>query len=45
MKLWVSLFFPPHWYSMAPATRDFGYMPKVSMDEGLERLRAALHAD
>ena len=30
-----------HWYSMAPATRDFGYVPKVSMDEGLERLRAS----
>jgi hypothetical protein len=28
-----------HWYSMAPATRDFGYVPKVSMAEGLERLR------
>ena len=31
-----------HWYSMAPATRDFGYVPKVTMAEGLERLRAAL---
>lgn len=30
-----------HWYSMAPATRDFGYVPKVSMAEGLERLRAS----
>ena len=30
-----------HWYSMAPATRDFGYVPKVSMMEGLERLRAS----
>jgi hypothetical protein len=27
---------------MAPATRDFGYVPKVTMAEGLERLRAAL---
>ena len=31
-----------HWYSMAPATRDFGYVPRVSMAEGLQRLRAAL---
>jgi nucleoside-diphosphate-sugar epimerase len=28
-----------HWYSMAPATRDFGYVPKVTMAEGMERLR------
>src|SRR5690606_13456175 len=27
-----------HWYDMAPATRDFGYAPKVSIAEGLERL-------
>ena len=31
-----------HWYSMAPATRDFGYVPRVSIAEGLERLRASL---
>ena len=31
-----------HWYSMAPAKLDFGYAPKVSIDEGLERLAAAL---
>jgi len=31
-----------HWYSMAPAARDFGYVPKVTMAEGLERLRASL---
>ena len=31
-----------HWYSMAPATRDFGYVPKVSMAEGMARLRASL---
>ncbi len=30
-----------HWYSMAPAQRDFGYVPAVSMDEGLRRLAAA----
>lgn len=30
-----------HWYDMAPARRDFGYVPSVSIDEGLARLRAA----
>lgn len=30
-----------HWYSMEPARRDFGYAPKVSMAEGMQRLRAA----
>ena len=30
-----------HWYSMAPATRDFGYVPKVSMADGLARVRMA----
>ncbi|WP_242108635.1 2-alkyl-3-oxoalkanoate reductase [Luteimonas aquatica] len=30
-----------HWYDMAPATRDFGYVPQVSFAEGLERLAAA----
>ena len=29
-----------HWYSMAPAQRDFGYVPQVSIEEGLRRLRA-----
>lgn len=32
-----------HWYDCSQAQRDFGYMPGVSMDEGLRRLRAALH--
>lgn len=27
-----------HWYSMEPATRDFGYVPRVSIEEGLRRL-------
>ena len=31
-----------HWYAMAPATHDFGYVPKVTMEEGLARLRASL---
>ena len=30
-----------HWYSMAPAQRDFGYTPKVSMREGLQRVAEA----
>ena len=33
-----------HWYSMAPATRDFGYVPKVGFEEGLRRLTASLQA-
>lgn len=28
-----------HWYDMAPATRDFGYVPKVSLHDGLMRLK------
>lgn len=30
-----------HWYDMGPARRDFGYVPPVSFDEGLRRLREA----
>ncbi len=30
-----------HWYSMAPATRDFGYVPRVTIEEGLKRLTAS----
>jgi 2-alkyl-3-oxoalkanoate reductase len=30
-----------HWYSMVPATRDFGYVPKVTIEEGLKRLKAS----
>ncbi len=30
-----------HWYDMAPARRDFGYVPRVSIEEGLIRLAAA----
>ncbi|MEA5667879.1 NAD-dependent epimerase/dehydratase family protein, partial [Stenotrophomonas sp. MH1] len=30
----------PHWYSMEPARRDFGYVPQVSIAEGLRRLAA-----
>jgi hypothetical protein len=27
---------------MTPATRDFGYRPRVSFDEGLTRLKRSL---
>ncbi len=27
-----------HWYDMGPATRDFGYVPRVTIAEGLARL-------
>ncbi|GAB3747013.1 NAD-dependent epimerase/dehydratase family protein [Lysobacter olei] len=30
-----------HWYDMAPARRDFGYVPPVSFEEGLRRLAQA----
>lgn len=30
-----------HWYDMEPARRDFGYVPRVSIAEGLARLAAA----
>jgi nucleoside-diphosphate-sugar epimerase len=29
-----------HWYDMAPARRDFGYRPRVTIDEGIARLKA-----
>ena len=32
-----------HWYSMAPATRDFGYVPKVNFAEGIDQLRVSCH--
>ena len=28
-----------HWYDIGAARRDFGYVPTVSIDEGLQRLR------
>jgi nucleoside-diphosphate-sugar epimerase len=33
-----------HWYDMAPATRDFGYRPRVSFEQGLQRLKDSLRA-
>jgi nucleoside-diphosphate-sugar epimerase len=34
-----------HWYDMAPARRDFGYVPQVSFNEGITRLKASLRGD
>ena len=31
-----------HWYDMAPATRDFDYVPQVSIAEGLQRLAQSI---
>ena len=31
-----------HWFSIARARRDLGYRPRVTVEEGLERLRVAL---
>jgi len=33
-----------HWYDMTPATRDFGYVPRVGIEEGLRRLRESFRA-
>jgi nucleoside-diphosphate-sugar epimerase len=30
-----------HWYDMGPARRDFGYVPQVTIAEGLERLASS----
>ena len=34
-----------HWFNIAAAKRDFGYVPQVSTEEGLRRLKAALRAE
>jgi nucleoside-diphosphate-sugar epimerase len=34
-----------HWYDITPAMRDFGYQPRVSIDEGLARLAMACHGE
>jgi nucleoside-diphosphate-sugar epimerase len=31
-----------HWYDTSAAKRDLGFVPEVSLDEGLKRLRASL---
>ncbi|MGV8125112.1 MAG: hypothetical protein AB2L14_35640 [Candidatus Xenobiia bacterium LiM19] len=28
-----------HWYDISAAKKDLGYSPKVTIDEGMERLR------
>mgnify|MGYP001270235199 FL=1 len=34
-----------HWFDISAARRDLGYEPRVSIDEGLQRLRAWLRAE
>jgi nucleoside-diphosphate-sugar epimerase len=31
-----------HWFSIARAREDFGFQPRISTDEGIERLVAQL---
>ncbi|PLY12839.1 MAG: 3-beta hydroxysteroid dehydrogenase [Desulfuromonas sp.] len=31
-----------HWFDISAARRDFGYVPEISIDQGLERLKAWL---
>ena len=31
-----------HWYDISAAKRDFGYTPRVSIEEGLQRLKLSL---
>lgn len=33
-----------HWFDISAARRDLGYAPAISLEEGLERLRASLKA-
>ena len=33
-----------HWYDMAPAAHDFGYVPRVTIAEGLRRLATSMGA-
>jgi nucleoside-diphosphate-sugar epimerase len=32
-----------HWFDISAARKDFGYLPEVSIDEGLIRLQRSLH--
>lgn len=34
-----------HWYNLSAAKRDLGYIPKVSIDEGMQRLQQAMAGD
>jgi nucleoside-diphosphate-sugar epimerase len=29
-----------HWFDISAARRDLGYQPRISLDEGFERLKA-----
>ncbi|MEO6366147.1 MAG: 2-alkyl-3-oxoalkanoate reductase [Luteimonas sp.] len=33
-----------HWYDMTPATRDFGYVPRISIAQGMEHLSASFQS-
>ncbi|MBI3118786.1 MAG: 3-beta hydroxysteroid dehydrogenase, partial [Candidatus Hydrogenedentes bacterium] len=33
-----------HWFDISAARHDLGYTPSVSIEEGMRRLRASLHA-
>jgi hypothetical protein len=34
-----------HWYNLDAARRDLGYVPLVSIEEGLRRLAASLNGE
>lgn len=38
----VDQFATAHWYDISAAHRDFGYLPQVGLDEGMQRLQAEL---
>ncbi|KFA16956.1 3-beta hydroxysteroid dehydrogenase [Xanthomonas vasicola pv. musacearum NCPPB 4392] len=44
-RLLVEQLCTPHWYSMEPARRDFGYVPRISIEEGLQRLQSSSSND
>jgi len=35
----------PHWYDISAAKKDFGYVPTVSIDEGMKRLKEWVKAN
>jgi nucleoside-diphosphate-sugar epimerase len=43
-RLMVSQLTRSHWFDHSAAERDFGYRPRISIEEGLERTLAALRA-
>jgi hypothetical protein len=34
-----------HWFNISAARRDFGYVPSVSIEEGLQLLTASLRSE